>query len=194
MQPIARQSSCGLTNGPNFHAEESAVGYTAKAISSGFLAFAAIAVVPAVTVWADDGKDVRIHLIFRSYYDQIRPQNGASVATNESMIIISSDKSVREVLRAYSPTHDKSWDMSQTLGGTDWHVDGPHRLVKTTKHEQTTEITIIDVVGTKCKASWESRLLPGFHEHKYINLELGGVPAYFRQARMVSSTCTIESN
>ena len=49
----------------------------------------------------------------------------------------------------------------------------------------------IDVEGKTCKASWTARLLPGFQEYYIYSIPLGQF-AFYKQARMVSSTCEIE--
>jgi hypothetical protein len=148
------------------------------------------AVAPAI---ADQGKETRIHAVFRGYYERVRPGYMAGITTEELTLVLSGANDVRELKTSENPLASQSWDKETKLGGGVWRVEGPHRIVGTETWPQNIRTFIIEVQGNSCRASWKQTLLPGFNEYNIYSIVLRQ-NAYYKQARMVSSTCEISSN
>ena len=140
----------------------------------------------------------KIHVVFQNYYERVRPGYAAGTANEEMTLILSGKNTVTEVYtsRVYTSSTNQasqSWNTDHTLGAGPWRVAGPNRLVKTLRRSQSVQTYVIEVNGSTCKASARFELLPGFSGYELYSVILQS-PAYFRQARMESSTCEIMSN
>jgi hypothetical protein len=148
------------------------------------------ALAPAV---AEQGKETKIHAVFRGYYERIRPGYMAGITTEELTLVLSGANDVRELKTSTNPLATQSWDKETKLGGSVWRVEGPHRIVGTESWPQNVRTFTIEVQGNSCRASWRQTLLPGFREYNIYSIVLRQY-AYYRQARMVSSTCEISND
>jgi len=164
---------------------------TLKRISRVLLALVGWATPFACIAQAD--KSTKIHVVFKSYYERIRPGYAAGITTEEENITLSHGNQVQETWTSSNGGGTKEWNSTQRLGEDAWHVVSPHKLSKTTHQQQSVRVEIIEFYGTECKASWGVKLLPGFHEYRWYSFVIQG-DADYRQARMVSSTCEITSD
>jgi hypothetical protein len=131
--------------------------------------------------------------VFRGYYERISPGYGSGITTEEENITLSHGNQVKETWTSSNQAATKQWNSTQQLGEDAWHVVSPHKLSKISHQPQSVRIEIIEFYGTRCKASWVEKLLPGFHEYRFYAISIQG-DAVFREARMVSSTCEIISD
>jgi hypothetical protein len=158
----------------------------------------AIVLVGVSAIWssqtiAQQGKETHIHAVFQGYYERIRPGYMAGIVTEELNLVLSGANDIRETRTAANALASHTWNAESKLGGSVWRVDGPHRIIGTQRLSQSVRTFAIDVTGTGCTASWKQTLLPGFTEYNVYSIVLRQY-AYFRQARMVSSTCEISSS
>jgi hypothetical protein len=142
---------------------------------------------------AQQGKQTRIHAVFQSYYERIRPGYMAGIVTEDLSLVLSGANDVREDFTSSNASATQSWNKDSKLGGSVWRVDGPHKIVGTQRMSQSIRTVTIEVNGTNCNARWEQSLLPGFSEYYIYSIVLRQY-AYYKQARMVSSTCEISSS
>jgi hypothetical protein len=145
------------------------------------------------TSLAQQDKVTRIHVTFSSYYERIRPGYGEGTSNEEMNIVLSGNNHIQETSKSTNSLASQSWSGEHTLGDEYWHVSGPHTLIKIQKMSQSVRSTTIEVIGNTCKASWRMTLLPGYKEYYFYSISIKDF-AYYRQARMISSTCEIESN
>ena len=142
-------------------------------------------------VCAQEGKTTTIHVVFQGYCERVRPGYAAGITTEKFDLVLSGGDSIQQTLNASNALASKTFITEQTLGGNRWRVAGPHRLIGTENLPQSVRTMIIDVEGKTCKASWTARLLPGFKEYNIYSVPLGAF-AFYKQTRMVSSSCEIE--
>ncbi|HLW91106.1 MAG TPA: hypothetical protein VKS78_07385 [Roseiarcus sp.] len=142
---------------------------------------------------AQEGKTTKIHVVFQSYYERVRPGYAEGITTEELTLTLSGANNIQEATKSANALASKVWNATSTLGSYRRRVGGPHRIVGTARHPQSVRTTTIEVNGTTCKASWNEALLPGFQEYNIYSIVLGQY-AFYRQARMESSTCEIESS
>jgi hypothetical protein len=142
--------------------------------------------------WAQE-RATKIHVVFQNYYERVRPGYAAGTVNEEMTLILSGKNSVQEVYTSSNKLASESWNTSAALGAGRWSVAGPNRLVRVQRRSQSVRTDVIEVNGSTCKASAKYELLPGFSEYEIYSIVLHG-PAYYKQARMVSSTCEIASN
>ena len=140
---------------------------------------------------AQDAKKTTIHVVFQGYYERVRPGYAAGITTEKFDLVLSGGNSIEQTFNGSNALASKTFVTGQTLGGGRWRVAGPHRLVGVENLPQSVRTMIVDVNGKTCKASWKAELLPGFHEYNIYSITLGAF-AFYKQARMVSSTCEIE--
>jgi hypothetical protein len=158
----------------------------------------AIVLAGVSTIWscqsiAQQGKETHIHAVFQGYYERIRPGYMAGITTEDLNLVLSGANDVRVATTATNAHASQTWNVESKLGGSVWKVDGPHRIIGTQRLPQSVRTFTIEVVGTGCTASWKQTLLPGFAEYNIYSIVLRQY-AYYRQARMVSSTCEISSS
>jgi hypothetical protein len=134
-----------------------------------------------------------IHVVFRNYYERVRPGYAAGVVNEEMTVVLSGKNSVQETYTSSSPQASQSWNNSATLGDSRWRVAGPNKLVRTLRSPQSVRTDVIEVHGTSCTASARFELLPGFSEYTIYSILLHA-PAFYRQARMESSACDVRSD
>jgi hypothetical protein len=132
-----------------------------------------------------------IHVVFQGYYERVRPGYAAGITTEKFDLVLSGGNSLQQTFNGSNALGSKTSVTEQTLGGNRWRVAGPHRLIGTENLPQSVRTMTIDVEGKTCKASWTQRLVPGFTEYNIYSIPLGQF-AFYKQARMVSSTCEIE--
>ncbi|HXW21052.1 MAG TPA: hypothetical protein VEK35_11160 [Roseiarcus sp.] len=142
---------------------------------------------------AQQGKQTRIHAVFQNYYERIRPGYKAGIVTEDLSLVLSGANDVREDFTSSNALATQSWNKDTKLGGSIWRVDGPHKIVGTQRMPQSIRTVTIEVNGTNCNALWEQNLLPGFSEYYFFSIVLRQY-AYYKQARMISSTCEISSS
>jgi hypothetical protein len=142
--------------------------------------------------FAQQANETRIHAVFQGYYERVRPGYQAGITTEDLHLVLSGTNNVREVITSSNALASQSWNVESKLGGSVWSVDGPHRIVGRQRLPQSIRTFTIEVSGTECKASWKQTLLPGFVEYNIYSIVLRQY-AYYRQARMVSSTCEISN-
>jgi hypothetical protein len=157
-----------------------------------------IVLVGVSTIWssqamAQQGKETRIHAVFQGYYERIRPGYMAGITSEDLNLILSGANDVHEDITSTNALATQSWNKETKLGGSIWRVDGPHRIIGTQHFPQSIRTFTIEVSGTSCKARWEQTLLPGFTEYYIYSIVIHQY-AYYKQARMVSSTCEISSS
>jgi hypothetical protein len=148
--------------------------------------------VAAFACAAQEPKTTKIHAVFEGYYERIRPGYSAGITTEEITLVLTGRNKITETRFSHNALASKSFESESTLGGKTWRVDGPHRIVGTQPLPQSIRTFTIEVNGATCKASWVNKLLPGFQEYNIYSIVLGQ-NAFYKQARMVSSTCDIES-
>jgi len=142
---------------------------------------------------AQQGKQTRIHAVFQGYYERIRPGYKAGITTEDLNLVLSGANDIREEFTSSNALATQSWNKDTKLGGSVWRVDGPHKIVGTQRWPQSVRTFTIEVNGTNCNARWEQTLLPGFSEYYIYSIVIRQY-AYYKQARMVSSTCEISSS
>jgi len=142
---------------------------------------------------AQQGKETHIHAVFQGYYERIRPGYLAGITTEDLNLVLSGANDVREAITSTNALASQTWNAESKLGGSVWKVDGPHRITGTQRYPQSVRTFTIEVTGAGCTASWKQTLLPGFTEYNIYSIVLRQY-AYYRQARMVSSTCEIGSS
>jgi hypothetical protein len=152
----------------------------------------AMALAPRLSC-AQEGKQTRIHAVFQGFYERIRPGYMAGITTEDLNLILSGANDVHEDITSSNALATQSWNKETKLGGSVWRVDGPHRIIGTQHFPQSIRTFTIEVSGTSCKARWEQTLLPGFTEYYIYSIVIHQY-AYYKQARMVSSTCEIGSS
>ena len=135
----------------------------------------------------------KIHVVFQMYYERVRPGYSAGPVNEEMTVILSGKNTVTEAFTSSIKQASQSWNTNHALGAGPWRVAGPNRLVKTLRSSQSVRSDVIEVHGSTCKASAKYELLPGFSEYETYSIVLK-TQAYYRQARMESSTCEIASN
>jgi hypothetical protein len=146
------------------------------------------------TCIAQADKSAKIHVVFKSYYERIRPGYAAGITTEEENITLSHRNQVQEAWTSSNAAGtNKDSNTTQRLGEDVWHVVSPHKLSKTTRQQQSVRVETVEFYGTGCKASWVVKLLPGFREYRWYSWVIQE-DADYRQARMVSSTCEITSD
>jgi hypothetical protein len=164
---------------------------TLKRISRVLLALIVWATPFACIAQAD--KSIKIHAVFKGYYERIRPGYGSGMTTEEETITLSHGNQVQETWTSSNENGTKEWNSTKRLGEDVWRVVSPHKFSKTEHHLESVRVTTIEFYGTRCKASWVEKLLPGFHEYRFYSISIQQ-DADYRQARMVSSTCEIISD
>ena len=135
----------------------------------------------------------KIHVVFQNYYERVRPGYAAGTTTEDMTVILSGKNSVQEIYNARNPLGSQSWNWGHVLGSGQWRVAGPNKLVKTVRRSQSVRTDVIEVHGSTCTATARFELLPGFSEYEIYSIGLHA-PAFFRQARMESSTCEIKND
>jgi hypothetical protein len=153
--------------------------------------FATMLIVWPCGSWAQE-RATKIHVVFQNYYERVRPGYAAGTVNEEMTLILSGKNSVQEAYTSSNKLASESWNTGATLGGR-WRVAGPNRLVRVQRRSQSVRTHVIEVNGSTCKASAKFELLHGFSEYDIYSIVLHG-PAYYKQARMESSTCEIASN
>jgi hypothetical protein len=143
--------------------------------------------------YAQQGKETRIHAVFQGYYERIRPGYLAGITTEDLNLVLSGANDVKEARTSTNPLASQTWNVESKLGGSVWRVDGPHRIIGTQRMPQSVRTFTIEVNGNGCTASWKQILLPGFTEYNIYSIVLRQY-AYYRQARMLGSTCEISSS
>ena len=142
---------------------------------------------------AEQGKETKIHAVFRGYYERVRPSYLAGIVTEDITLMLTGGNDIHELKTSSNALATQSWNRDEKLGGGVWRVEGPHKIVGTEKWPQSVRTFTIEVDGNSCKASWKQTLLPGFNEYNIYSITLREY-AYYKQARMVSSTCEIGNN
>jgi hypothetical protein len=155
------------------------------------LVLAALSLGATVAAAAQDAKKTTIHVVFQGFYERVRPGYAAGITTEKFDLVLSGGNSIEQTFNGVNGLASKTFVTGQTLGGGRWRVAGPHRLVGVENLPQSVRTMTIDVSGKTCKASWKAELLPGFAEYNIYSITLGAF-AFYKQARMVSSTCEIE--
>ena len=149
-------------------------------------------ILPSQAGFAQQG-ETKIHVVFQNYYERVRPGYAAGIVTEDMTVILSGKNSVQEVYTSSNRQASQSWNTENALGSGRWRVAGPNKLVKTVRRSQSVRTDVIEVSGSTCTATAKFELLPGFSEYEIYSIVLRA-PAYYRQARMESSTCEIKSN
>jgi hypothetical protein len=134
-----------------------------------------------------------VQRLFRGYYERIRPGYGSGMTTEDETITLSQGNQVQETWTSSNEGGTKEWNSTKRLGEDVWHVVSPNKLSKNSHQQQSVRVEVIEFHGTRCKASWVEKLLPGFHEYRFYSISIQQ-DADFRQARMASSTCEIISD
>jgi len=140
-----------------------------------------------------EGKQTHIRAVFQGYYERVRPGYLAGITTESLNLVLSGANDVRQEIVSTNALATQSFEKESKLGGEVWKVEGPHRIVGTQRLPQSVRTFVIEVTGTSCKASWTQALLPGFSEYYIYSIVLRQY-AYYKQARMVSSTCEISDS
>ena len=153
---------------------------------------AVLLILPSQAGLAEQGV-TKIHVVFQNYYERVRPGYAAGVTTEDMTVILSGKNSVQEIYNSSNATGSQSWNWQHVLGSGQWRVAGPNRLVKTVRRSQSVRTDVIEVHGSTCTATARFELLPGFSEYDIYSIGLHA-PAFYRQARMESSRCEIQSN
>jgi hypothetical protein len=138
------------------------------------------------------GSETVIHVVYHSYFDVLRPIVWAGAVDQEMTVVLSGKNGVKEEFSATAGAISKTWSYNAALGGTHWQVLGPNRLQRTISWPQNTRIDTIEVQGDHCRASWVAQLKPGFSEYQGLGIKSKQL-AYFRDERMLSSTCEIHA-
>lgn len=145
-----------------------------------------------ISARGEESKTTKIHIVYQSYYERIRPGYAEGNLTEEMTVLLSPNGHIEELFKSQSPKVSKSWDSQHVLGESQWHVSARNRLTRTKRTTQNVRTDTIVVTGNTCSASWKIELLPGYTEYSIYSITLGEY-AFYRQARMLSSTCEIES-
>jgi len=153
---------------------------------------AVMLILPSEAGLAQQGA-TKIHVVFQNYYERVRPGYAAGLVTEDMTVILSGKNSVQEIYNARNPLGSQSWNWEHVLGSGQWRVAGPNKLVKTVRRSQSVRTDVIEVHGSTCTATARFELLPGFSEYEIYSIGLHA-PAFFRQARMESSTCEIKND
>jgi hypothetical protein len=140
---------------------------------------------------AQQGETV-IHVVYHNFYDVVRPVVWAGSVDQEMTVVLSGKNNVREDFSASAAGHSNTWNSNATLGGARWRVLDSHHLLRTMSLRQSTRIDTIEIDGEQCRASWKAELKPGFSEYQGWMLTRKQM-GFYREERMVSSTCDIHA-
>jgi len=141
--------------------------------------------------WAQEGKSVHIHVVFKSYYDRVRPGQLSGVTTEQLNITLSGKNNVQEDIHSSNGKGDQSWSLNRNLGGGVWRVVANNKLEKVEHQKQSVKTTVITTSGSSCTAEWTNKLLPGYREYYIYSIVIHQY-AYYSKAYMVSAECSIE--
>jgi hypothetical protein len=140
---------------------------------------------------AQETKSVTIHAHFELSIERLTPTpQPRGTVENDVTVILSGQNNIHEIYDESAPSLHRHGDWQQTLGGGNWHVVGPHRLERRYREINNIDIIEINVEGDTCKASWETKLLPGFQVYTLSSMTTHRIESYAKPW-MISSTCTI---
>ena len=152
---------------------------------------ALVAMAAPAAGWAQEGKTTHIHVVFKSYYDRVRPGQLSGVTTEQLNITLSGKNNVREDIHSFNGKGEGSWSHDRNLGGGVWRVVASNKLEKVENLKQSVKTTVITTSGNSCTAEYTHKLLPGYSEYYIYSIVIKQY-AYYSKAYMVSAECTIE--
>lgn len=132
----------------------------------------------------------KIHAAFTLSMHRTTPRDWEGVVLNEIFLEFSGRNIVKEVYHEASKGAQRTADTKSSLGSGKWRILGPHRLQRVDRYPQNIVTVDIEVIGSTCKAQWQSTLLPGFTDHLFPSMTYHQLEHY-ENPRMEESICTI---
>jgi hypothetical protein len=138
-------------------------------------------------------KETTIHAKFHLFFHRLTPSEAQATVVNEVTITMSGHGDIRESYDEAGGSSTRHGDSNQALGVGYWKAVNAHKLVRSYKNPQNTDIITVTVKGNTCQADWRSVLLPGYTDYTFVSLYLQTYQ-HFSEARMVDSECDIKTN
>ena len=88
---------------------------------------------------AQADNSTKIHVVFRGYYERIRPGYGSGMTTEDETITLSHGNQVQETWTSSNEGGTKEWNSTKRLGEDVWHVVSPHKLSKISLNNKVSE-------------------------------------------------------